>query len=232
MRHISGLSTYLVFGPNISEEIRCAARDVPRVMVWSVFINGAMGFVWVTTLLYVSPDLNTVLTEDNGAAIIVILSAAFKSLAATIFVELLLIYIGTVATVGLTASASRIMWAFARDKGFPFQQFLTNVSPKWQVPVNAIITVVIIQMLIGTINFGNTTAFQAIVSLATIAILFTYLVPPALMLLYARRNMKIQYGPFKLGRFGIFLNIISCGFTFLFFVLLNFPTVQAPFRAS
>jgi choline transport protein len=198
-------------------------------MVWSVFINGAMGFVWVITLLYVCPDLNAVLTEDNGAAIIVILSAAFKSQGATIFVELLLIYIGTVASVGLTASASRMMWAFARDKGFPFQQFLTHISPKWQVPVNAIVIIVIIQMLIGTINFGNTTAFQAIVSLATIAILFTYLVPPALMLLYARRNMKIEYGPFKLGRFGIFLNIISCGFTLLFFVLLNFPTVQAPY---
>ena len=198
-------------------------------MVWSVFINGAMGFVWVITLLYVSPDLNAVLTEDNRAAIIVILSAAFKSLGATIFVELLLIYIGTVASVGLTASASRMMWAFARDKGFPFQQFLTHISPKWQVPANAIVIIVIIQMVIGTINFGNTTAFQAIVSLATIAILFTYLVPPALMLLYARRNMKIEYGPFKLGRFGIFLNTISCSFTLLFFILLNFPTVQASY---
>jgi len=223
------LSTYFV-QPKCSEEIRYAARDVPRVMVWSVFINGAMGFVWVITLLYVSPDMNTVLAENNGAAtIVIILSAAFKSLGATIFVELLLIYIGTVASVGLTASASRMMWAFARDKGFPFQQFLTHISQKWQVPVNAIVIIVIIQMLIGTINFGNTTAFQAILSLATIAILFTYLVPPALMLLYARRNMKIQYGPFKLGRFGIFLNLVSCGFTFLFFVLLNFPTVQASY---
>jgi len=220
---------YLAIGPNNSEEIQCAARDVPRVMVWSVFINGAMGFVWVTTLLYVSPDLNTVLTESNGAPIIVILSAAFKSLGATIFVELLLIYIAMVAGVGLTASASRMMWAFARDKGFPFQRFLTHVSPKWHVPANAIGVIVIIEMLIGTINFGDTTAFQAIISLATIAILFTYFVPPALMLLYARRNLKIEYGPFKLGRFGVFLNIISCGFTLLFFVLLNFPTVQVPY---
>ena len=187
-----------------------------------------MGFVWVITLLYVSPtDLNTVLTENNGAAIIVILSSAFKSVGATIFVELLLIYIATVASVGLTASASRMMWAIARDNGFPFRNFLTHINPKWQVPVNAIVIISIIQMLIGTTSFGNTTAFQAILSLATIAILFTYLVPPALMLFYARRNMTIKYGPFKLGRFGIFLNIISCGFTFLFFVLLSFPTVQA-----
>src|SRR5271170_1604480 len=230
LQHISGcLLMYLAIGPNNSEEIQCAARDVPRVMVWSVFINGAMGFVWVTTLLYVSPDLSTVLTESNAAPIIVILSTAFKSVGATIFIELLLIYIAMVASVGLTASASRMMWAFARDKGFPFQQFLTHVSPKWDVPANAIGVIVVIQMLIGTINFGDSTAFQAIVSLATIAILFTYLVPPALMLLYARRNMKIEYGPFRLGRFGIFLNIISCGFTLLFFVLLNFPTVQVPY---
>ena|SRR5437763_1214207 len=97
-----------------------------------------MSFVWVTTLLYVSPDLNSVVTESNGAAIIVILSAAFKSLGATIFIELVLIYIAVVATVGLTASTSRMVWAFARDKGFPFQHFLTRISLKWDVPVNAI----------------------------------------------------------------------------------------------
>jgi hypothetical protein len=78
-------------------------------MVWSVLINGAMGFVWVITLLYVSPDLGTVLTESNGAPIIAFLSSALKSVGATIFIELLLIYITMVAGVGLTASASRMM---------------------------------------------------------------------------------------------------------------------------
>jgi len=193
-------------------------------MVWAVVINGAMGFVWVITLLYVLPNFTTIL-DSNDAPLIVILSSAFKSLGATIFIIVLVIYIGMVASVGLTASSSRMMWAFARDAGFPFHQFLTHVNPRWEVPVNAIGVVVILQILIGAIYFGDATAFQAIVSVATIALLFTYLIPPALMLFYARQNLTIEYGPFKLGRFGIFLNVISSGFTFLFFVLLSFPTV-------
>ena len=192
--------------------------------MWAVVINGAMGFVWVITLLYVLPNFTTIL-DSNDAPLIVILSSAFKSLGATIFIIVLVIYIGMVASVGLTASSSRMMWAFARDAGFPFHQFLTHVNPRWEVPVNAIGVVVILQILIGAIYFGDATAFQAIVSVATIALLFTYLIPPALMLFYARRNLTIEYGPFKLGRFGIFLNVISSGFTFLFFVLLSFPTV-------
>ena len=193
-------------------------------MIWSVLINGLMGFVWVITLLYVSPDLNTLLTEPTGVAIIGILSAAFN-VGGTIFVSVILIYITLVASVGLTASASRMVWAFARDRGLPFQQFLTYVSPKWNVPSNAIAIVTCMEMIVGVIYFGNSTAFRAILSVATIAMLFTYLVPPALMLFYARQHMPIKYGPFKLGKFGIFLNMVSCAFTLLFLVLLNFPTV-------
>jgi choline transport protein len=193
-------------------------------MVWSVFINGLMGFVWVITLLYVSPNLNTLLNNPTGVAIIGILSPAFN-IGGTIFVEVILMYIAVVATIGLTASASRTVWAFARDNGLPFQRHLTYVSPNSKVPSNAIAVITIIEMTIGAIYFGNTTAFQAVLSVATIAILFTYLVPPALMLFYARRNLPLKYGPFKLGKFGVILNIISSAFTFLFFVLLNFPTV-------
>src|SRR5438477_28954 len=156
-------------------------------MVWSVAINGLMGFVWVITLLYVSPDLNTLLNEPTGVAIIGILSPAFN-VGGTIFVSVILIYITLVASVGLTASASRMVWAFARDRGLPFQQFLTYVSPKWNVPSNAIAIVTCMEMIVGVIYFGNSTAFRAILSVATIAMLFTYLVPPALMLFYARQH--------------------------------------------
>jgi choline transport protein len=193
-------------------------------MVWSVFINGLMGFVWVITLLYVSPNLNALLSNPTGVAIIEIISPVFN-LRGTIFVEVLLMYIAVVATIGLTASVSRTVWAFARDNGFPFQRHLIYVDPNSKVPTTAIAVVTIIEMMIGVIYFGNTTAFQAVLSVATIAILFTYFVPPALMLFYARKNIPLQYGPFKLGKFGVFLNMVSSGFTFLFLVLLNFPTV-------
>jgi choline transport protein len=226
LRRISG--TYIIRDhADDSEETHHAARDVPRAMVGAVFINGMMGFVWVITLLYVSPDLDTVLADTDGTPLITILSASFKNLGGTIFVELLLIYIGLDASIGLTASASRMTWAFARDNGFPFHLFLKRVNPKWGVPVNCIAIITVIQILVCLINFGNSTALQAILSIATIAILFTYLVPPAFMLLYARRRIS-DYGPFRLGKFGIFLNVVSCGFTLLFFVLLNFPTVSRP----
>ena len=133
-------------------------------MIWSVLINGLMGFVWVITLLYVSPDLNTLLTEPTGVAIIGILSAAFN-VGGTIFVSVILIYMLVVASVGLTASTSRTVWAFARDRGLPFQQFLTYVSPKWNVPTNAIAVVTCMEMIIGVIYFGNTTAFRALPTL-------------------------------------------------------------------
>lgn len=205
-----------------SEEMRNAALDVPRSMVTSIIVNGTMGFVWLITLLYVAPDLNILLTYP--VPFIGIIINAINNIGGTIFIDLVIIYSAITATIGLISSASRTLWAFARDKGIPFNNFFCKITTRDKVPGNAVVISTFIAMLIGVIYFGNTTAFNAILSVATTSMYFTYLVPIALML-YSRKN-HVSLGPWNLGKFGIVLNIIAVLFTFFFFILLNFPPVQ------
>jgi len=219
------MSPYLT----VSEEMKNAARDVPRAMISSILINGLLGFIWLIVLLYVSPPLPTLLTFR--VPFIGIVSTAYSNLGGTIFVELIIIYTAAAATIGLTSSTSRTVWAFARDKGLPLNPFLSRVNQKWEVPVNAIAVTTFLEMLLVVIYFGNTTAFNAILSLATVAMYLTYFIPIALMLFYARRKRELVFGPWKLGRMGWVLNLIAVMFTGFFFVLLNFPPVrESPFR--
>ena len=47
----------------------------------------------------------------------------------------LLLFFSTVTTV---ASASRQVWAFSRDRGFPFSSWICYVRPAWEIPANAV----------------------------------------------------------------------------------------------
>jgi choline transport protein len=71
-------------------------------------------------------------------------------------------------------------------------------------------------MLLGLINLGSTTAFNAMVSLALLGQYTSYVLPTMFML--ARRirpGKNIPYGPWALGRWGIPINIFTIAFSFL-----------------
>lgn len=81
-------------------------------------------------------------------------------------------------------------------------------------------------MLLGLINIGSTTAFNAIVSLAVVALYTSYLIP---VLLHAIRRVTgppLQYGPFQLGKFGLPLNIFAVIYSTFIVIFLFFPPFQ------
>src|SRR5579862_5830066 len=154
--------------------MRNAAVDVPRSMVVSILVNGTMGFVWLITLLYVAPNLSLLLTYP--VPFIGIIINALNNLGGTIFVELIIIYSAVAATIGLVSSTSRTLSAFAQDKGIPFSSFFSRVNNRDQIPANAVVISTLISMLIGVSYIGNTTAFNAILSVATTSMHLMYLV--------------------------------------------------------
>ena len=70
--------------------------------------------------------------------------------------------------------------------------------------------------LLGLINLGSTTAFNAMVSLALLGQYTTYVLP-TIFILYRRIHPKknIPFGPWTLGKWGIPINIFTIGFSFL-----------------
>ncbi len=80
-------------------------------------------------------------------------------------------------------------------------------------------------MLLSLIIIGSTTAFNAILSLATLALYVSYLIPIFLILLKRLRREHITMGPWSLGRFGIYVNVFAIVYGVFICIFLPFPSV-------
>lgn len=71
-------------------------------------------------------------------------------------------------------------------------------------------------MILGLINLGSTTAFNAMVSLALLGQYTTYVLPTIFILVRRIHPGKnIPFGPWELGRWGIPINLFTIAFSFL-----------------
>lgn len=123
-------------------------------------------------------------------------------------------------------STSRTMWAFSRDKAIPFDRYFSVISDANHVPVRCILVITAFQMLLGFIYLGNTTAFNAILSMSIISMYLSYILPIAYMLFGGRERLDPHLlGPFRLGRrLGRVLNVLSLIWMTVAIIFSTFPT--------
>lgn len=108
------------------DETKKPRERVPKAMVWTVVGNACMQFGYVLTLLFCMGDPDTV--AYAASPLLQIFYNATKSKSAAVVILMMHILIQTVALFNIIASASRLGWAFARDKGLPYHEFFSRVS--------------------------------------------------------------------------------------------------------
>lgn len=86
---------------------------------------------------------------------------------------------------GITTTASRMTWSFARDNGLPASKWLSKVDRRTKVPAIACLVVTTIAALLTLINIGSSVAFNDVISLTITGFYGSYLLP-SILLLYHR----------------------------------------------
>ena len=97
-------------------------------MIVAFFISGALAFGASIAILFSVGDLKTILNTSTNYPIIQIFYIATQSKGATTAIIVGLMLTSVFSTFGLLASASRLTWALARDRGFPFSKYFEHVS--------------------------------------------------------------------------------------------------------
>ncbi|KAK1515847.1 uncharacterized protein CCOS01_13045 [Colletotrichum costaricense] len=216
---------------HLSEEMENAQVGVPRAMVGCVIINGALGFTFLITLLFCMGDIESALNSTTGFPIIQIFYNITGSLAAANALTAAVTIMAIVSTIPLITSAARVMWAFARDQGLPFSRVVSKVERKRGIPTSAIVVTTCLLVLLGLINIGSTTAFNAILSLAVVSLQASYLFPIILVLWYRIFCPEtLVWGPWRLGPAGVAVNVAAVCylvFTCVFLILPPFQPVTA-----
>ena len=125
----------------------------------------------------------------------------------------------------ITVAASRCTWAFARDDAIPGSKIFAKVNKKLGVPVYSLILVTVVQMLLGLINLGSTSAFTAFVSVGVIALAASYAIPIALSLFWNRR-VEVNQAKWNVGPIiGPIVNVVALCWIAFEIVLFSMPTV-------
>lgn len=99
------------------------------------------------------------------------------------------------------------------------------MHPGLKIPLRSLTLVTILSCLLHLISIGSTIAFTAILSLTTLALYISYLVPILLILLRKLEGRHPAYGPFRLGRWGIPINIFALLYGIFVVIWLPFPPV-------
>jgi amino acid transporter len=112
----------------MAEEVVNASTIVPWSMICTILLNGTLGLAMVIAFCFCLGDLETALTSPTGYDFIEVFYNATNSTGGTSAMTAPLITLVICATFGFLASSSRQTWAFARDQGLPFSNFLSHVS--------------------------------------------------------------------------------------------------------
>ncbi|EXJ77510.1 hypothetical protein A1O3_09737 [Capronia epimyces CBS 606.96] len=213
---------------HMAEELRNASKTLPKVMMWTSIVNGALGFVMLVTFCYTLGDLDSVLGTPTGYPFIQVFYNATGSKGGATAMSCILV-ISAIAN-GMTnmATASRQLFAFARDKGLPFHTWFAKVGTRFEIPLNAVYFTVAFSVLFSLVNIGSTVAFNQILSLGLAALLSSYLISIVCVALRRIRNQPLLDRAFNLGRLGLPVNLASIAFLLLALVMSFFPGAANP----
>ncbi|KAH0287410.1 amino acid transporter, partial [Aureobasidium sp. EXF-3399] len=196
---------------HLAEEVANASYVVPRVMVATVMLNGAMGLVSIITFVLCITDYESMVANNMAVyPYISIFQQAIGSDVGATLMTTLFILLNFFAALSVVAAGSRQIFSFARDKGMPFsgwfRQIVTIGTP---IPLNAILFSLSITVVLALINLGSTTAFNSIVGLLAGSGGFSYSISIACVLWRKICKRPLPQGRFSLGRSGIPINMFA-----------------------
>lgn len=192
------------------EEVRDPAVQVPKAMVATIFINTFAGLLFLIPIVFVLPNIQDLINNDAYAQPVpVIILSAVGSPGAAIGLLIPLMVLALFCGIGCTTAASRCTWAFARDGAMPFSKWLIKINKSLDVPLNAMMLSMVVQVVFGVLYFGSPAAFNAFSGVGVICLTASYATPIAISLFTGRK--QVRTGRFYLGSLGTFCNIVSVG---------------------
>ncbi|RYP44228.1 hypothetical protein DL768_009292 [Monosporascus sp. mg162] len=212
------------------EEVQTPEREVPKAMVLSVVAAGITGLLYIIPILFVLPDVQTLLDVASGQPIGLIFRTATGSAGGGFAMLFLILGIWLFAGVGALTASSRCTYAFARDGAIPGSGLWSKVDKRFDIPLWGLTLSFIVDCLLGLIYFGSSAAFSSFTGVATICLATSYGLPILVSVIRGRKDLK--YASFSLGKLGFIVNITTLCWILLSIVLFCMPTTLTDLDAS
>ncbi len=212
---------------HMAEETENPRVRAPWGIVLSVAVAGVTGYLLILALTLAIRDHNAILHMKDAAgneipAAIAILEDALGARfgnAMAAFASMAMWFCG----LSCITSASRALYAVARDNGLPGSATLRRIHPRYGTPGPAIWTIVIASIA----AMLWTAAVPIVTSLSTVALYVAYVTPIAFALRARFRKSKWPaMAEWSLGKYGAMLNVIAIAYAAFIIVILVMPPNQ------
>ncbi|KAE8135553.1 amino acid/polyamine transporter I [Aspergillus pseudotamarii] len=209
---------------HLAEEVPQPEKNIPIAIMATVGIGFVTSWFYCISMFFSLNDLSKLLNTATGVPILELYYQALDNVPGAIVLETLLLVTGMGCLIACHTWQSRLCWAFARDRGIPGHKWLSQVNHTLDVPLNAHNASSFIVGVLGLLYLGSSTAFNSMVT-ACITLLYISYSCPILCLWYRGRD-NIKHGPFWLGKWGAFANIVTVLWTIFCLVMYSFPSTM------
>ncbi|CAG7561885.1 unnamed protein product [Fusarium equiseti] len=205
---------------SMTEECANPEIEVPRAITMCIPIGGVSMLAFVLPICFTLPPLEDVLAAPYGQALPYVIDRVTGSKPLSLALLVMVLLVTLFCSLSITTTASRCTWALSRDGMLPGSKVWSRTL--YNQPIYALALVTIIELLLGCINLGSTSAFTAFVSVGVVALALAYLIPIALSLSFNRT--EVAKARWYRGRLGTVANTISIFWILFQLILFSMPS--------
>jgi urea carboxylase system permease len=200
------MSLFVIYGfdtaSTLSEETKDPRRAAPKAVLFSVIGAFIIGGVFLLGTLVAIPHLGFAVKNAWGPAQII--EANFSTGFATLYLFVVSAAI-FVCCLSILAATIRLCFGMSRDNQLPISGVLSRVSPRLHTPVWSCVVIA----LLSAIPFLQYSGAGTIAIAATGMIYLSYFLGNIVIMLARARGWPRVSAPFKLGRWGMLVNVVA-----------------------
>jgi amino acid transporter len=205
------MALFVIYGfdtaSTLAEETKNPRREAPRAVLASVIGAFIIGAIFLYAAIVAIPDMPKFVAAA-GAGTIVSPADLFKLVLPLWLDDVYLIIVLAavyVCCLAIQTSTIRLAFGMARDGKLPFGRLYNNVSPTLHTPIG---TCIVIGAL-AAVPFIYYAGASTIAIAATGLIYVSYLLGNIAILLARRKGWPKENAPFKLGSWGVIVNVLA-----------------------
>src|SRR3954447_8642814 len=209
---------------HMSEETHNASRSAARGVIMSIVVSAIFGYILALGVTFAIQDVEA----TTGAGTFAVKQVFIDSLGTTTAKVMLFIIVGAQFYCGMSSitSASRMMYAFSRDRAVPGHQLWRRLNGQ-RVPYMAAIAIAVLAFLCAFPAYFGTNgfiAYAAVTSIATIGLYIAYAIPIFLRL---RMGDSWEPGEWNLGKHYRWIGTVACLWVAFIAILFMAPLSPA-----
>jgi amino acid transporter len=183
---------------HMSEETRKASLAAAWGMVMAVVVSVIFGFILLVAVTFAIPDLTNEDLLGAGQGIVTLIWTESTSKGWAEFMLFIVVIAQMFCTIASVTSASRMMFAFSRDRAVPGHQFWRRVSKADRVPVYTVWAICVLAFALMIPTVWNAFVGYAVgTQISVIGLYIAFILPVILRL---KAGDSFEAGAWSLGR--------------------------------